>query len=82
MKSPDHYHFDDLIRHLRQIGQDNEADRLSAMDKAVEAALELRNAEANKTLQDNICQIVPLLRPCHKRQVDRGILKVYGWKFC
>ena len=78
MKSPDHYNFDDLIRHLRQIGNLNDADRLKAMDKAVEAALELRNAEANKTLQENVCQIVPLLRPCHRRST----LKVYGWKYC
>ncbi len=82
MKSPDHYHFDDLIRQLRQIGKDNEADRLKALDKSVEAALDLRNAEANKTLQENLPQIVPLLRPCHRRQVDHNTLKVYGWKYC
>jgi hypothetical protein len=82
MKSPDHYHFDDLIRHLVQIGKNNEVDRLRALDRAVEAALDLRNAEANKTLQENLPQIVSLLRPCHRRRVDHGTLNVYGWKYC
>jgi len=80
MKSPDHYYFPDFLHDLDRFGLDNEAARLRALDKAVDAALELRNAEANKTLRENICKIVPLLRPWHKRQA--ATLQIYGWKFC
>lgn len=82
MATTHHYYARNFLAHLRALGHQDEVAELEALARCVDEARKKLWKRTDELFEVRQKELVPLLRPCHKRAHESGLLRVsqtWGW---